>query len=126
MVFFSSRIKWLPLSALNAGVFRKELLTEPGEKVPVSPKDQLVQKILENINRNIDDSDFSMDRMAGDLNMSRAQLFRKVSAVTGYTPNYLLRHIRLKKAASLFNSGQDNVTQVMHQVGFNNHSYFAK
>ena len=81
---------------------------------------------MELLNRHAPEPEFSIDKMAGELNMSSRQLFRKVSAVTGYTPNDLLRNIRLKKAASLFESGEDNVTQVMYKVGFNNHSYFAK
>ena len=51
---------------------------------------------------------------------------RKVNATTGYTPNDLLRNIRLKKAAALFTAGHENVAQVMYQVGFNHQSYFAK
>jgi AraC-like DNA-binding protein len=64
--------------------------------------------------------------MSEELHMSRRQIFRKVTAVTGFSPIDLLRNIRLMKAASLFDNGHDNVSQVMHQVGFNNHSYFAK
>ena len=67
-----------------------------------------------------------MDQLSQELGMSRAQLFRKVQAVTGFTPNDFFRKIRLKKAASLFEHGHRNIAQVMYQVGFNNQSYFAR
>ena len=106
--------------------FRKEFVMKSEEQIPVSPQDHLVQRILEILEQHISDSEFHMDQLSHDLHMSRAQLFRKVQTVTGYTPNDLFRKIRLKKAASLFDLGHHNIAQVMYQVGFNNQSYFAK
>jgi DNA-binding response OmpR family regulator/two-component sensor histidine kinase len=106
--------------------FRQEFITERDEQAHISPQDQLLQKIMDILNQNVHETEFNIAKMSRELNMSRRQLFRKVHAVTGYTPNDLLRHIRLKEAVSLFDNGQDNITQVMHQVGFNNLSYFAK
>jgi len=58
--------------------------------------------------------------------MSRWQVYRKVTALTDYSPNELIRNIRLRKAAGLFRKGHTHVAQVMHKVGFNNQSYFGK
>ncbi len=106
--------------------FRQEFITEPEEQSLISPDDQLLQKILKILNRHIPEPEFNIDQMSGEMNMSRMQMYRKVNAITGHTPKDLLQTIRLKKAATLFDSGVDNVSQVMHQVGFNNQSYFAK
>ena len=54
--------------------------------------------------------------------MSSRQVFRKVNALTGYTPNDLIRNLRLKNSC-MFRSGHKHIAQVMHQVGFNNQSY---
>jgi AraC-like DNA-binding protein len=86
----------------------------------------LLIKRLDIIHQHLPEPEFNIDSMSEELNMSRRQIFRKVTAVTGCTPIDLLRNIRLMRAASLFDNGQDNVSQVMHHVGFNNHSYFAK
>ncbi len=106
--------------------FRQEFITEPEEQSLISPDDQLLQKILKILYRHIPEPEFNIDKMSGEMNMSRMQMYRKVNAITGHTPKDLLQTIRLKKAATLFDSGVDNVSQVMHQVGFNNQSYFAK
>jgi DNA-binding response OmpR family regulator len=106
--------------------FRQEFSLKTNGDIPISPNDQLLQQILDIFEEQLSDSDFSMDQLSELLNLSRAQLFRKVQALTGFTPNDFLRKIRLKRAAELLDNGHRNVSQVMYQVGFNNQSYFAK
>ena len=106
--------------------FQRELITEPDEHTLISPEEQLLKKILDIFNRQLTDPEFNIEQMTDMLNLSRMQLYRKVGAITGHTPKELLRTIRLKKAASLLDSGERNISQVMYQVGFNNHSYFAR
>jgi AraC-like DNA-binding protein len=92
----------------------------------ISPGNTLVQRIHDIFCRNISDSSFGMNQLSGELHMSRAQVYRKVQEFTGLTPGRLLRKIRIEKAASLFEQGYRNISQVMYEVGFNNQSYFAK
>jgi signal transduction histidine kinase/DNA-binding response OmpR family regulator/streptogramin lyase len=106
--------------------FRWQFLSGTNEQLPASNQDQLLQKILEILIRHANEPDFNLKKMAWELGMSSRQLFRKVQALTGYTPNHLLRNIRLKKAAALFDRGMDNITEVMYEVGFTHHSYFSK
>jgi signal transduction histidine kinase/AraC-like DNA-binding protein/ligand-binding sensor domain-containing protein len=106
--------------------FMREFSAEHEWHIPSSPDDQLLHKILDILNEHLSEPEFNVDQMSDILNMSRRQLFRKTSAVTGYTPKDLIRNLRLKKAASLFRSGHKHVAQVMHQVGFNSQSHFGK
>jgi len=89
-------------------------------------EDLLMQKLMDMINKQLDNPEFNVDQMSEELNMSRTQLYRKVNAITAHAPKDLLRTIRLKRATALFDKGERNISQVMYQVGFNNHSYFAK
>jgi AraC-like DNA-binding protein len=86
----------------------------------------MIKKIFITIDQHYSDYDFSVDEMGRELHMSRTQFFRKVHALTGTTPNELLRLYRIKKAASLIESGHDNITAVMFEVGFQSTSHFAK
>jgi DNA-binding response OmpR family regulator len=106
--------------------FRWQFLSGEHKDIPVSSKDQWVEKIFSLLKRRASEPDFNMKKMAKELGMSDRQLFRKVQALTGFTPNHLLRNIRLKKAAALFDRGMDNITEVMYEVGYTHHSYFAK
>jgi DNA-binding response OmpR family regulator/two-component sensor histidine kinase len=105
--------------------FREEFESDAVE-LESTPRDQLMKKLMDILERHIDEPEFSIDHLTDELHMSRSQVYRKVTAITGYSPNEMIRTHRLKKAASLFRRGHRHVAQVMHRVGFNNQSYFSK
>ena len=75
---------------------------------------------------NISDSAFGVEKMADDIHLSRTQLFRKLKAISGMSPNEFINEIRLQKAADLILSKADTLTQISYSVGFKEQSYFAK
>jgi AraC-like DNA-binding protein len=64
--------------------------------------------------------------MAEEANLSRTQLLRKLKALTGVSPNDLIKEIRLKRAAEMIIQRIDTITQIGYAVGFNDQSYFSK
>ena len=46
--------------------------------------------------------------------------------IPNYSPNELLRQIRLKKAALLLATSEMTVAEIAYEVGFSAPSYFAK
>ncbi|MFH0756167.1 MAG: two-component regulator propeller domain-containing protein [Bacteroidota bacterium] len=105
--------------------FRQEILSDDADLKTFSG-DELLEKIMEILEQHLTDAEFSIDQLADRLHMSRSQVFRKIGALTDYTPGDLIRHLRLRKAAGLFRSGHKHIAQVMHRVGFNSQSYFTK
>jgi len=75
---------------------------------------------------NIGDSSFGVEKMADEIHLSRTQLFRKLKAISGISPNEFINEIRLQKAAELILTKADTLTQISYSVGFNEQSYFAK
>jgi AraC-like DNA-binding protein len=90
-----------------------------------SPQFLFLREFIRVFNSHMDDSEYSVEDLADEFNMSRAQFFRKIKAVFGTSPYQLVRLARVKRAASLLRSGDLNVTQVMYQVGMKSPSYFA-
>ena len=72
------------------------------------------------------ESEYSVEEMGAQVGLSRVQLYRKTKALTGHSPNELLRMARLKMAASLLASTDKTVAEVGYAVGFASPSYFAK
>jgi AraC-like DNA-binding protein len=60
------------------------------------------------------------------MGLSRSQLYRKTKALTHYSPNELLRIVRLQKAMELINTLELSVSEIAYRVGFTSPSYFAK
>ena len=95
-------------------------------KNAISIDKEFIQKVLSFINKNIGDSDLSVELLAAELNLSRSQLYRKIKTLTGQTVNEFLRKIRLQRAKQLLESGSANVSEVCFKVGFSSPSYFTK
>jgi transcriptional regulator GlxA family with amidase domain len=49
-----------------------------------------------------------------------------LKALTNLSPTDFIRYIRLKRAKDLLEKNAGTVSEVAYQVGFSNHSYFAK
>lgn len=60
------------------------------------------------------------------LGFSKSQLYRKLTELTGNSPNSFLKEYRLKKALHLLLKNEANVSEVSALTGFNSPSYFAK
>lgn len=78
------------------------------------------------IEKNIDDSDFSVEQLAAALFMNRMQLYRKLKALTGKSPNKIIRSFRLQRAAQLLETRQYNVADVTYMVGYNDLKSFRE
>lgn len=91
----------------------------------------LDQKLIEQakaiIEENMDNIDFSIVDFSKKMGMSRTNLFTKMKALTGQTPNAFIMTMRLKKAASLLKSRHDlNISEISIITGFNTSHYFSK
>ena len=90
-----------------------------------SPDEKLLDRIMECINKNLSNSDLSVDMIAEKAGISRVHLHRKMKELTGQTPHDFIRNIRLKKAAQLLTTQGMNVTEVMYACGFSNSASFS-
>ncbi len=88
--------------------------------------EKFLQKAKAVVERNISDSLFSVESLADEMHLSRAQLFRKLKAISGLSPNEFISDIRLLRAAEMIKGKVDTLTQISYSVGFNEQSYFAK
>ena len=71
-------------------------------------------------------SDLSVEELSNELSMSRGYLYKRLTQLTGKSPLEFIRHIRLKRAATLLRESGLSVAEVAYEVGFNNPKYFSK
>ncbi|MGA2246956.1 MAG: response regulator [Verrucomicrobiota bacterium] len=85
---------------------------------------KFIRRVIDLVEENISDCDFDLEIMARKLAVSRRQLFRKLHAAAGCSPNAFIRTLRLRRAAQLIMESQMTVTEITYAVGFSDLKYF--
>ena len=113
----------------NRGALRKKF---KGVETPENLEKSLSQKdidfILELklfIEENIMLQDLNIKLLSEHFAVSTAQLHRKTKALTGSTPNNLIKSIRLKRAYKLIVEDGLRVSEAAYQTGFSDPNYFT-
>lgn len=88
---------------------------------------ELLDRAISIIEAHLADAEFNVNVFAREMGIARTNLFTKLKAVTGQTPNDFILSVRLKKAAwMLRNHAEWNVTEIADKTGFSTARYFAK
>lgn len=88
--------------------------------------EEFMNKVLKQIQANIADENFNVERLAKLLAMSRSVLHRKIKNLVDMAPVDFIRVIRLKQAAELIQTGKYSMAEVSVMIGINSPSYFSK
>jgi ligand-binding sensor domain-containing protein/signal transduction histidine kinase/DNA-binding response OmpR family regulator len=97
------------------------------ETIAHSKADEVfLNNLIEAIYARLDEIELDVNRLAVEMNMSRATLYRKIKSISELTPNDFIRLIRLKKAAELLIQKEYRVNEIAYIVGFRSSSYFSK
>ena len=106
--------------------YRKEIILEP-KKVEVESEDELfLQKAINLIEDNMQNSEYTIQDFISDMGMSRSALYRKLKALTNQTIIEFIRTIKLKKARQLIVNTQLNISEIAFSLGFNDLKHFRK
>lgn len=90
-----------------------------------SNDEQLMERLMEVVNRNLTDPKFTVETLAEEVGISRVQLHRKLKEMAGISTSEFIRNIRLKQAAKLLKEKKINISQIAYTVGFTNPNLFS-
>jgi len=105
-------------------LFHKTIEITPSSITTTSLDEELIRKALMVVEKNIDNSEYSVDELASELALSRRQLSRKFQSIIGLSPGEFIRSVRLKRAAQLLKDTKYNISEIADRVGFNTIKYF--
>jgi AraC-like DNA-binding protein len=95
--------------------------------ITLSRQDEdLLESLFNKLEENWQDPGFDVDDYCQAMAMSKSQLYRKTVALTGLSPNILLKEFRLEKAKELMKKQQHSISQITFDSGFTSPSYFTK
>lgn len=87
--------------------------------------EQTMKRIMAVINRNLSNSDFTVNQLLEEAGVSRTQLHRKIKEQTGYSAARFIQNIRMQQAYNLLKEKKVNVSQIAYSVGFASQSHFS-
>ncbi|MEL6255587.1 MAG: ATP-binding protein, partial [Bacteroidota bacterium] len=91
-----------------------------------SQEEIFLRRLVEIIEEELDNEEFSIPKLSKEIGMSRSQLHRKLKALTDKSPSAFLRSVRLQHAYELLQQKSGNISEVAIQVGIPNLSYFSR
>lgn len=115
-------------------LLKKKRLTEQYSNITTINHDKketdldndFIQKVLNFIYDNIENSSLNVEKLSSHLCLSRSQVYRKIKALTGLSPIEFIRRVRLERSRTIFKNDKNlNVSEVAHKVGFLSASYFT-
>ena len=119
-----SRHQKILIEKLNKGLFKSNQAT-PSDQSTV--KEQKFLKKVENLVRqHLDSSSYNSEAICASIGLSKKQLYRKVKALTGQSPLYFIRDIRLDAGRELLQNSDLNISEIAYQVGFEDPNYFTR
>lgn len=85
-----------------------------------------MRKMTDFIDKNISNSDISVNDIAAATAVSRSGLNRKMKQLLGVTPADFLKEARMKRAVKMLKETSDPVSEIAYSCGFSDPKYFAK
>jgi len=111
---------------LKTKSFVTDKAVEPPAPKPETQDDVLMRKLVEYIEKHMDNGELTLDDVLDELKMSRWHLTTKIKALVGLTPNEFIRELRLSRAAKLIEEGEYNMTQITYMIGMTDSRYFSR
>ena len=92
----------------------------------IAKEHEFLLKVRTVIDRHLEDESYDMERLSQDLSMSRMQVYRKLTALTGKSASHFVRSHRLQKAKELLETTDLTAAEIAYQTGFSDPAYFSK
>lgn len=112
--------------------FREELRQKYSKNIAfcqennvLSDDEKFLQKIVDYIRDNIQNTQLNGDQIGEAVGMSRMNLHRKLKSLTGNKTSEFIRIVRLQQAAFLLEHTGKNISEIGYEVGFATPSYFT-
>ena len=107
--------------------YRQRLMRlEPQKGEDNVPGDAFLAKLLDVMEKQMDNNTLTVDELVEEMGMGRTVFFNKLKNMTGMSPVEFIREMRIKRAAQLLEDRKYNITEVTYMVGMNDSRYFSK
>ncbi|MDE5996918.1 MAG: substrate-binding domain-containing protein, partial [Muribaculaceae bacterium] len=97
------------------------------ENIPTKDVDnEFYSRFLKIFYEDMGSTEMTVDSLAAKMGLERTQFYRKIKAITNYSPVELIRTLRLKKARAMVTGSEKSISEICYEVGFSTPAYFTK
>ncbi len=109
-----------------SGENQKQLDNQASLKV-LKPEEEDFLKQLKGVIEELSiNPESTIDLINKRMGMSKSKMYRKSIALTGFSPNDLIKEFRLKRSLKRLGESHTNISEVAYESGFSSLSYFSK
>jgi len=106
--------------------FSRALTIKPEVAIEPSMEQKFLLRVKGVVDQFLGDENFSVEQLSKEVGMSRAQLHRKLIALTGVSASRFVRNYRLEHAHQLLQNKVGTVSEIAYRVGYSSPAYFTK
>ncbi|UOE49213.1 response regulator [Mucilaginibacter sp. SMC90] len=106
--------------------YARQITLMPQDKVIESPDEIFLNKLMQIVEKHMEDPGFDVNRLVKEIGISQTVLYRKIKALTDLTIVDFIKTTRLKQAALLLAQNKLGIAEVAYSVGFNDRKYFSR
>ena len=127
-------IEFLKWKVKNTLITRGQLKNEYSKIITAAPSEieiesndeRFIKKLITITEKSMGNHLLSVEFLASEAGMSRANLYRKLKMVLNETPVNFIKKIRLKRAEQLLKKDSMYISEVAYMTGFTDQKYFSK
>ncbi|MGK7370150.1 MAG: hybrid sensor histidine kinase/response regulator transcription factor [Candidatus Halalkalibacterium sp. M3_1C_030] len=116
----------IDLRQLLRNKFSEEIRLKGTEVDVDSEGARFLKQVQSVIEKYMENSNFGVDWLADEVNLSTRQLQRKIRDITDLSAGGYIRMMRLERASQLISQEWGNVSEIAYKVGFQDSKYFSK
>ena len=106
--------------------FSSNLFGNKADKKETGLNGKFLDQLINHLERNYKNDRYGIHQLVSDMGISRVQLHRKLTALTGQSASNFIRNFRLQKAKKLLLETDKNVSDIAFEVGIADAKYFSK
>lgn len=106
--------------------YQQSVSLQPKDIAITATDEKFLNKLQQILDQQLVDPEFNADSFSKEIGMSRMQLHRKLTALTGLSTTAFIKSQRLKYAIALIQNSNATIAEVAYSSGFNSPSYFNK
>ncbi|MBL4585854.1 MAG: response regulator [Flavobacteriales bacterium] len=106
--------------------YSRTLLVKPNTVNEPSMEEKFLLRVKGVVEEHLSNENFSVEQLSQEVGMSRAQLHRKLIALTGVSASRFVRNYRLEHAHELLKQKVGTVSEIAYRVGYSSPAYFTK